>query len=206
MKPVTIEQLKAGATVLGISFDPRATVTQLEYAITKHLKEDDTYGEYGCPSCERKITDIVPICPYCTVQLAPLPQYEDPDFATIETIEDENFGEIEIQSLAVHDAQATRPEDIEAVVTKRINNKKTKQKIVAAEREQDAIKILSMLPIKRSALEQIKREKLLRIAAVIEAQKGFFQLKTPELIDLILHTQAKRGFDVTEDLATKENP
>ena len=40
MKALVIEQLKAGATVLGISFDPRGTVTQLEYAITKHLKEE----------------------------------------------------------------------------------------------------------------------------------------------------------------------
>lgn len=206
MKPITIEQLKGGATILGISFDPRATPTQLEYAISKHLKEDESYGKYACPACERKITDIVPVCPFCTVQLAPLPQYQDPDYATIGTIEDEAFGEIEIQSLAVKDAQSIRPEDLEPIVTKKVSNKKTKQKIMDVEREQDAIKILGMLPIKRSALEQIKREKLLRIAAVLEVQdRSFFHLKTPDLIDLLLLTQTQRGFDVTEDSEDKES-
>ena len=197
-KVIDIQRLKTGAMTLNIDFDPRMTEDQLERAIVKHLKQDDSYGDYACPACERPITDIVPICPFCTVELVPLPEYQDEDFAVIEILDDNRLGEVAIEALSVKDQMVKRHDELEPIITRKSKRTTILKEAEKLNSERDRQRLLALLPINKEDISSMSRNLLMTLAAVLGVKeynnKERFRLTKEELGKICYHTQVEKGF------------
>lgn len=202
-KALDIQRLRTGATMLSIDFDPRMSESQIEKAITKHLKEDPSYGDYACPACERKITDIVPICPYCTVELLPTREYIEDDMAVLDVVDDNNLGEIVVESLAVKDVITKSDKDLEPIVTKKTKKDSILKEADKLDQKRDRQRLLNMLPIDLETMQNMTRQNLILLASIFEIDKykdkPRIRLTKEDLVEVCYQTQKDKGFIPTEE-------
>lgn len=202
-KALDIQRLRTGATMLSIDFDPRMSESQIEKAITKHLKEDPSYGDYACPACERKITDIVPICPYCTVELMPVREYAEDDLVVLDVVDDNDLGEIVVESLAVKDAITKKESDLEPIVTKKTKKNSILKEAEQLDQKRDRQRLLSMLPMDLETMSSMTRQNLILLASIFEIDeykgKPRIRLTKEDLIEICYQTQQDKGFIPTEN-------
>lgn len=202
-KALDIQRLRTGATMLSIDFDPRMSESQIEKAITKHLKEDPSYGDYACPACERKITDIVPICPYCTVELLPTREYIEDDMTVLDVVDDNNLGEIVVESLAVKDVITKSDKDLEPIVTKKTKKDSILKEADKLDQKRDRQRLLNMLPIDLETMQNMTRQNLILLASIFEIDKykdkPRIRLTKEDLVEVCYQTQKDKGFIPTEE-------
>lgn len=202
-KLLDIQRLRTGATILNIDFDPRMDESKIEKAITKHLKEDESYGDYACPSCERKITDIVPICPYCTVELLPTREYIEDDMTVLDVVDDNNLGEIVVESLAVKDVITKSDKDLEPIVTKKTKKDSILKEADKLDQKRDRQRLLNMLPIDLETMQNMTRQNLILLASIFEIDKykgkPRIRLTKEDLVEVCYQTQKDKGFIPTEE-------
>lgn len=200
---IDIQRLRTGAAILNIDFDPRMDEGKLERAITKHLKEDPSYGDYACPECERKITDIVPVCPYCTVELSPVQDFMDDDLTVLDVVDDDNLGEIVVESLAVKDAITKKDSDLEPIITRKTSKNATLKEAKKLDQKRDRQRLLSMLPMTVSKMQEMTRQNLILLASILEINehkgKKRIKLSREELVEVCYQTQIDKGFIPMEE-------